>query len=449
MEKLVLLLFSVFIGTLFGVHAQAGGLNYEVAPSQTLDSNSEYQTTQNSRFNNLSTTSCMANLQRLVEACRTKNEAATNSCDEKSDSGVMNTVRQASSLLGTATAASVQAACTNMAKYSAAANAALAAYDANCSSDIGSCTSACQQAVNYWESNNYCRETGANGPPSPWPSDSIYLQAKEKLSTCRSLTSKAQDAQKAAQNYMLTMANASNCAQASSGTSDAQVQALCQANPNLEGCTASGPVDCTKPELASNKVCICSKNPNDPQCMNVKTANSGTTVLGSNTPLTGSGANDLDLGGGDLNGLPLPEQGTPSSGVGESVDGKQGASANLSGDDLKSSGAGATAKSGEAAAKGKSPTEVTAGFYGGGSGGGYGGDGSGSEGTPRGMMERAVSALKKGGTDLRQFLPGGNMDPRARGLAGVSGPDGITGPNSNIWHKIQNRYQVVTPSLIP
>jgi hypothetical protein len=50
--------------------------------------------------------------------------------------------------------------------------------------------------------------------------------------------------------------------------------------------------------------------------------------------------------------------------------------------------------------------------------------------------------------DLKQFLPGGQMDP-SRGLAGAAGPDGITGPNSDIWKKIKMRYYSVTPSLLP
>jgi hypothetical protein len=43
------------------------------------------------------------------------------------------------------------------------------------------------------------------------------------------------------------------------------------------------------------------------------------------------------------------------------------------------------------------------------------------------------------------------MDPKNanRGLAGISGPDGITGPHSDIWKKIQNRYQIKTSELMP
>jgi hypothetical protein len=58
---------------------------------------------------------------------------------------------------------------------------------------------------------------------------------------------------------------------------------------------------------------------------------------------------------------------------------------------------------------------------------------------------------KNGSPDLRQFLPGGFNDPRAyRGMTGFqSGIDGITGPHTDIWKKIQNRYQVLQGTLQP
>jgi hypothetical protein len=34
-------------------------------------------------------------------------------------------------------------------------------------------------------------------------------------------------------------------------------------------------------------------------------------------------------------------------------------------------------------------------------------------------------------------------------VAGSSGPDGITGPHSNIWQKVNNRYRTVVPTLLP
>ena len=82
---------------------------------------------------------------------------------------------------------------------------------------------------------------------------------------------------------------------------------------------------------------------------------------------------------------------------------------------------------------------------------GGGGSYNGSEGRSRGLgglWNRFTKAIGTNKPDLRQFLPGGRLDPN-RGVAGSSGPDGITGPHSNIWQKVQNRYKVVSPSLIP
>jgi hypothetical protein len=79
---------------------------------------------------------------------------------------------------------------------------------------------------------------------------------------------------------------------------------------------------------------------------------------------------------------------------------------------------------------------------GGGSSGSSGSGGSGyqSSGGSNGNQKMAV--------DLKQFLPGGKQDP-SRSLAGISGPDGITGPNSDIWLKVNTRYRSVGPSMKP
>jgi hypothetical protein len=57
-------------------------------------------------------------------------------------------------------------------------------------------------------------------------------------------------------------------------------------------------------------------------------------------------------------------------------------------------------------------------------------------------------ASSNAAVDLKKFLPGGQMDP-ARGIAGISGPDGITGPNSNLWEKVNIRYQEFSANLLP
>ena len=114
-------------------------------------------------------------------------------------------------------------------------------------------------------------------------------------------------------------------------------------------------------------------------------------------------------------------------------------------------GGGGGASGGAAGEEGlEDGVQVNAGFYGGGGsfgGSGYGG-GSG-ERNAAGMAGAAGAAKGKGGPDLSKFLPGGQYDPKLRGLAGSGGPDGITGPHSNIWQKIQNRYRVMSPTLLP
>ncbi|MBV2168846.1 MAG: hypothetical protein KUL82_09075, partial [Bdellovibrio sp.] len=98
---------------------------------------------------------------------------------------------------------------------------------------------------------------------------------------------------------------------------------------------------------------------------------------------------------------------------------------------------------------GESSPGVNGGFYGGGSGRLFGGgSGSGGGAVGGGYGGRAVTGVAPTNPDLKKFLPGGQFDPK-RGVSGLAGPDGITGPHSNIWQKIQNRYQVMMPTLLP
>jgi hypothetical protein len=102
-----------------------------------------------------------------------------------------------------------------------------------------------------------------------------------------------------------------------------------------------------------------------------------------------------------------------------------------------------------AAGSNGSKAGILSGYYGGTGGGGFG-SGSGSSGGSgySGYRPGGVGGPGKSGLDLKQFLPGGANDP-ARGIAGISGPDGITGPNSDIWQKVNTRYFSVSPSLLP
>lgn len=393
---------------------------------------------------------CSAQYSQLAQQCSEAVAETSHTCDEKNDSGmsgVANTASQLSLMFGQQTASSIQAACSRMAGLSAAANAAVAAYRLNCSSSINSCRSACSALVDYVTNNPTCTVQGFSGAAGD--NSMISENARAQAERCDRFENKVQEANQAIANYAGTMQNASQCAEQTSGDT-AAIPEICKANPNLPGCSNTGPVDCTKPEMANNKVCICSKNPTDPTCLSEKGAY-GTTYssINSASRLTSAGG---DGPGGDLPDLPGISPGKPGSGgAGEAVDGRQGGGTGIS-----SAGGGA---GGDAEGSGRGPGEgenldsnVNAGFYGGGGSGGYGGGAGADGGYARGAAG-AVGATngngKNGGPDLRQFLPGGKFDPKSRGIAGVSGPDGITGPHSNIWKKIQNRYQVLSPTLMP
>lgn len=260
---------------------------------------------------------CSQRLNQLLSTCTSKTQEATNSCDESNNSG-MAQAQQAAVVLGQQVSSSVQAACSSMGKISQAANAATAAYQMSCSNSVGNCTSACQDVVSYYNSTKGC--ASENNGVAIMSLESIQSEKK----SCTDLKAKADTAQQAMNNFLQTTLQAQNCANESSGTSAAVTPELCAANPNLAGCTAAGTVDCTKPELANtNKVCICSKNPNDPQCMSGQSA--GSTSLASNGTVSGARtASNADLGGGsDMFGLPTIDQAPVNRTPGEAVEGKQ------------------------------------------------------------------------------------------------------------------------------
>lgn len=400
--------------------------------------------------------SCTPEYHRLLQACRDSVEETRNSCDEKQDQGmnsVNNSASQVALMMGQQGASSIQAACSKMAGLTQAANAALAAYQLNCSNSISNCNAACTQAKNFAQRNASCLTTAGTQNPTMHV-EALVATAEEDLRKCEGFRANVAQANQAIQNYIGTSANASQCAALNDGTG--ALPAICQSNPSFPGCSAANPVDCTKPEFATtNKVCICSKNPNDPSCATALKA--GGSVLGASASGIDSSTRMGDRAGatggfgeGDIPNTPGIEHGTADRSASSAVDGQQGNGSPLSGSGSGGGGAGGGGRGGSGN-QADPAAQGSGGFYGG-SGGRFGGGGSG--GGSEGYRGYGVAPDGKPfggnpmGPDLRKFLPGGQFDPK-RGLSGVSGPDGITGPNSNIWQKIQNRYQVMGPTLLP
>jgi hypothetical protein len=394
-----------------------------------------------------------------MRTCRSNIEETRNSCDEKKDAGmnsVANNASQITVMMGQMSSSSIQSACSKMAGLTQAANAALAAYRINCSMSLDSCTSACTAAKSFASQNAGCLSAATlMGNDIEGGGEGKVAEAEAEIRTCQGFKSNVAQATQAIQNYMSTAANASQCEALNNGTG-APPAAVCAANPNYPGCAGAAQIDCSKPEFAAtNKVCICARNPNDPQCSSAQKAGGG-VAAGSGTVDSGSRLANKGDGygsdGGDIPGLPGIAQGKPNSGGSEGgVDGQQGSGSPLSGGGGGSGGGPGGRSGGSGGGQEAAALAGGGGFYGGGgSGGRYGGGGSasGSGGAQYGAGMGAANPGTGAAPDLRKFLPGGQYDPK-RGISGMGGPDGITGPHTNIWQKIQNRYQVMRSTLLP
>lgn len=368
------------------------------------------------------------------QSCKERTETAVNICDENKDSGI-NQARKAAEAL---TAAGMQNACSEFGQISAGANAALSTFSAGCSKEYMSCKNACDADF----------EATQAAARTPGPNQAVAEAALEDIKAnqrrCSALQRNIASAASGMQNLLASYTNMQQC-KADSGDTLAQ---MCLKDPTLPMCGNQKPADCKDPAQATtNTVCICMTNPRDARCgLNGKTNNYNQS---SNSGTDGSGGGDAgsfgdgSFGSGDGSGDIPMGKGAPQA-DGSLLRGGSGGKGGIGGGG--SQGAGGDGYSGRGGAGAN--TKILNGYYGGGKGGaGYGGGGAGS-GDGRPGNPNDPRGGNNAGVDLRQFMPGGKMDPQ-RGLAGISGPDGITGPHTDIWKKVNKRYFTVSPSLLP
>lgn len=380
--------------------------------------------------------------ERLLASCRQREEQARTECDEESNQSMSSAQAQMAQMSTLAQqASSVNGACNKMNSLMGVANAALLAYNMSCSNAVASCNSACIAAKQYLSSPR-CVVPGSTQPPT---------EADSHLSACSRFQGQADAAKVGMQNLMASAGQASRCSSLTNGTGIPTPQ-LCAANPSAPGCVELQNANCSNPQAAmTNKICICAKNPSDPQCVTGQGSGSnlngmaGSTDSSSRVP---TAAGNID----DVPGLPDITQGEFKNGGdgGGPVEGQQGGGSPVgSGSGI---GGGSSPGGGGDGGGKVDGHQVVSGFYGGSGGaaggGGYGGGSYGGGGGYRPYGSGSAGAASTGGPDLSKFLPGRAFDPR-RGISGVSGPDGITGPNSDIWMKVKNRYQVMGTTLLP
>lgn len=392
-------------------------------------------------------------IKACVDTSKTAEESSCNPQANGQMTSVMGMAKTMTNQASMATAASIEAACSQMGSLAAMANEALLGFEAYCQISQTDCSNACQQADSMVKSyQTTCQSQGVT-------IDTSGLASSKR--SCARAGNALADAGVQMQNMMAQKMNSQQCKNLAGNSMDA----YCKANPGNILCANAKNVNCSDPAVASsNTVCICNTNPRDPRCSQAGIAAAGVNTVSPNggssssssasSKLAGGGPN-FNLGGtdgGDIFGAGAGPSG-PNGGPGGGPAGR-GANRNINGGGDAAHTAGAKGQGAGGSAGNAFNTKVNGGYYGGGGGGGFSSGGSSAGGVGSGGYNKGyviggpgkLNGQQLGKIDLRQFLPGGRMDP-SRGLAGIAGPDGITGPNSDIWQKVNNRYQAVSASL--
>lgn len=383
-----------------------------------------------------------------AERCEKDTEQAGERCNEDNSPEMM-MVRQMGEQLvaqmSVMTAGSIEMACSGMGKFSQMANGALAAYKGYCSASYFECSSSCKDAVDTIDT---LIESNTNPAVDP------VLREQKRVANasnrrCSDFSRHIGASMTNIMQMMYTQSNMRRCKE----TANNVYEQICKNDPNHIMCKGFASQDCNSEAGANNPVCICMKNPGDPRC-----ASGGGGFAGGVTTSATSGAGDgtsgIDpkLGNFDIDGSGLDavagfgsaQAGEPGRAGGPGQRGFGGGA--RGGIGAVGDGQGAGVGAGAPAATGPN-TKILGGYYGGGGAVSMGSGRSGSASSGGGYGgARNTSANKK--VNLAAFLPGGKMDP-SRALAGISGPDGITGPNTDIWKKVKTRYYSLSESFLP
>lgn len=337
--------------------------------------------------------------------CQSAHTSAMSSCDSESQSW-MNNINMVADIGGPALgqAKPTASTCSGIAAASVGAKSSLAAFAVMCNSASRTCLSSCAT-----------------------PTDT---QSVEFLKQCRAKATKAAEAQQKIQAAVQSLQASVATCQAAFGDINGQAQAHCEANP--AACAINMPGG-----IAGNAI-------------------SPDQVGGGTNPSLSGGGVGGDVGAGTgFNLSDIGDDGEEGIGQiapskpGEDIGGAKGGGGVAGG----SSGQGGDAGGGSGGGKKEGLlSNILSGFFGGGGGSGGGGFKSWFGGGNKGdAYSSGQPRAGKGTPDLRQFLPGGANDPnRHRGIAGqFIGRDGMTGPHSDIWKNINNRYQNKRASLLP
>jgi hypothetical protein len=404
-------------------------------------------------------------------ACYQAREDADETCDPKKSKDIHNAMgiadgfRQATTM---GAMMSQQGACSGMGQVAFALSAASGAFKGYCSKDFFKCQGECSSELEDLDDRIEKAETAMRQLKTRIAAQDITAiaankQIEEDLESLKQVRKYVQWENNKCQALSSTVAGAAEAGLSAFGMNSAMASCQkatgldCKASPNNPVCLMLGQssgafADCSTAAGQSNPVCICQRNPAAPQCAGGAGSGSFNSGIGAGGGTAADGGN-LALApfggpgglGGDTGMFPTGGEmpGEPGGGVGASL--TKGGSAR---GNAQESGGGNNGRGGAPGGGGPGGSGINTkiiGGYGVGSGGGGSGGGGyyGSRNSDSGGY-----GGRAGVPNLRQFLPGGKMDP-ARAIAGETGPDGITGPNTDIWKKVKTRYYAKKPSLLP
>lgn len=398
-------------------------------------------------------------------SCDAETQKATEACDFSKNKDTRMAIQMADQMRGQIKAMSMSSPalmCSKMGTISQVIDAAVTAFNVYCTTEYSDCDSACDGDIT--ELDAAIKSVANTNAALASKLKDRQGEVKKKKRECNRLASNVQNVIGNVGSFAaIEAAKSQYCGQKTDPLAE-----LCKSQPSNALCASkTASTDCSNPSVAaSNLTCICQANRNDSRCTALNNAgltsafnntNSGTSSSdGSSTSgnFGGPGGDFGEPGGGELSnfnpagsqagGGPPGFKGQPNRGGGLDVSGGGG----------RNAAAKPGATSGNANQDGLN-TKILSGYGVGGSGSpGYrGGSPSSATQSPSGNAYGGNRGFVAGvknvqNVDLRKFLPGGQLDP-ARGIAGVAGPDGITGPNTNIWQKVNSRYFNLQPSLLP
>lgn len=391
------------------------------------------------------------------KSCQKREDMANTMCIEGRNPDIANYISIAS-VIG-AGANGMMDACSKFGKVMDLTNKALTAYQAQCAAWKGFCSSSCKGAVTDVESIKkngnllttqivkaakvkLAEAVAANDKDRITKYEKIiketpitrdeYLKSLEKelvKNDHSAVATKLETCQGYAKEVGIALVGILSAVKSYGEAND------CEKKTKETAMTTPTPVDCTVPaNKQNNMTCICQDAPRTPGCDTnlentaaVKNADALRAASGTeyNPNASNAAGTSMDLGAEENGGL--GGMANTGDGGGSLPGGPTGGSAGIDGGGgLNGGGPEANQKAGS-----RLNANILSGESGGGGGGGWGSGGGG--------MDRG----------LRQFLPGGQRDPAASGLAGAAASKQVTsqGGKSN-WEKVRERYRDNKPSLL-